>query len=264
MQKAIGEAYFSSSILKKEPHYHDRHQIILILKGTVQFCVNGTDHTATRGSILIFSRYENHSLSVLSREYERYVLQLDPAAITMESRIYALLTNRPEGFCNAIDITPMLPEMEGLFRRIMQEYQMPQPLAEDMQQLLVSQLLILLYRFLPQQPHFDEDLYALQRKLENHCGAQYTLSALAAELNISPSSLSHRFKKLTGSSVMEYLLICRIATAKRYLAETDLDVCRIVELCGFSDSSNFSRTFKNRCGLSPSAFRKQYKDRGMF
>ena len=81
MQKAIGEAYFSNSILKKEPHYHDRHQIILILKGTVQFCVNGIGGTASRGSILIFSRYENHSLSVLSQEYERYVLQLDPAAV---------------------------------------------------------------------------------------------------------------------------------------------------------------------------------------
>ena len=192
MQKAIGEAYYSCSILKKEPHYHDRHQIILIVNGTVRFCVNGTSYTATQGNILIFSRYENHSLSVLSQEYERYVLQLDPAAITMESRIYALLTNRPEGFCNAINIAPMLPEFRELFRQILREYQSAQPLAEDMQQLLINQLLILLYRFLPQQPHFDEDLYTLQRKLENHCGQQYSLASLAAELNISPSSLSHR------------------------------------------------------------------------
>lgn len=261
MGNSMSDAYYSDSILKKDPHYHDCHQLILVRNGDVQFCVNNTVHTAHRGHILIFSRYENHAISVLSPKYERYVLQLDPESTSMESHIYALLTNRPEGFCNAIDISSQLADFEALFCRLLQEFQHPKTFSEDMQQLLINQLLIMLYRFLPQMPNFDEDLYALQRKLENHCGQPYTLASLAAELNISPSSLSHRFKALTGSSVMEYLLTCRIAMAKRYLAQTELDICQIVERCGFSDGSNFSRTFKNRCGLSPSAFRKKYKAR---
>ena len=39
---------------------------------------------------------------------------------------------------------------------------------------------------------------------------------------------------------------------------TDMRIGEIVEHCGFSDSSNFSRTFRAVTGLSPSEFRKQY------
>ncbi len=99
----------------------------------------------------------------------------------------------------------------------------------------------------------------LQHRFAEQYDDPYTLEALAKEYNVSPSSLSHRFKEVTGMSVMEYLLSCRLAAAKNLLIETDLPIGEIVEQCGFSDSSNFSRTFKARTGLSPSAFRNLYK-----
>jgi len=43
------------------------------------------------------------------------------------------------------------------------------------------------------------------------------------------------------------------------LAETDWEIGTIVEECGFSDNSNFSRTFKKTTGLSPTEFRKQFR-----
>jgi AraC-like DNA-binding protein len=43
------------------------------------------------------------------------------------------------------------------------------------------------------------------------------------------------------------------------LAETNYSIGEIIEKCGFSDNSNFSRTFKRLTGLSPSDFRKKYK-----
>ena len=50
-----------------------------------------------------------------------------------------------------------------------------------------------------------------------------------------------------------------MAKAKQMLAETDSSIGAIVEKCGFSDDSNFSRSFKKLTGLSPSGFRKKYK-----
>ena len=58
---------------------------------------------------------------------------------------------------------------------------------------------------------------------------------------------------------MGYLQSCRMVAAKKYLAGTSKSIGEIVEICGFSDSSNFSRSFKEQVGCTPSEFRKKYR-----
>ena len=134
-------------------------------------------------------------------------------------------------------------------------------LADEMEQLLVKQLLITIYRCTAVDfCNIHNDVVSnVKRQFENSCNDHYTLDALAKQYSVSVSSLSHRFQAATGVSVMEYLQSCRIANAKQMLVETDYSIGQIVEKCGFSDSSNFSRAFKKLNGLSPSGFRKKYK-----
>ena len=100
---------------------------------------------------------------------------------------------------------------------------------------------------------------SIQQQFESNFIAKYTLQSLSRQHHVSPSHLSHQFKQATGTSVMGYLNSCRFAAAKRYLAETDFEIGRVVELCGFSDNSNFSRSFKNITGLTPTEFRIQFR-----
>jgi len=86
-----------------------------------------------------------------------------------------------------------------------------------------------------------------------------SLGELAEECHMSISYLSHLFKETTGMSVMEYLNACRMLAAKKYLATTDLPIGEIVTMCGFSDDSNFSRNFKQKTGMTPSEFRRNYR-----
>ena len=99
----------------------------------------------------------------------------------------------------------------------------------------------------------------VQRYLEQNLTRRITLEEIARQFHLSQSYLSHLFKDITGSSVLGYMTACRLQTAKRYLARTQWPISRIVEESGFTDSSNFSRTFKQATGMSPSQFRKQYK-----
>ncbi len=261
MQSIVKTVYRSSGSLNIRPHFHDCHQIIFIVKGAADFCVNNKKLSAAAGDIAIFSRYENHSVLGCSDEYERFVLHIDPYVANRKSPVYSLLTDRPVDFCNVINVSSNLDEIMDTFNHILSEHSGESKLADEMEQLLVKRLLITIYRCtsLNFDYIYDEVVVDIKRQFENESHKHFTLAMLAKQQCLSISSLSHRFRAATGISVMEYLQSCRIANAKQMLAETDFSIWDIVEKCGFSDNSNFSRTFKKLTGLSPSDFRKKYK-----
>lgn len=261
MGSIIQAAYHSEEMVSKRPHFHTCHQIILIENGNVDFCVNGNTLHAGPGDLAIFSCYEDHSVFVRSTQYQRFVLQLTPSADDRECPAHSLLTDRPAGFSHVISILPCREQITGIFSQLIEEYQSQQSLSEWMLQSLVNQLLIAVFRCtgLENKTFRDSVVSDLKRQFEHHFSQRYSLEMLARKYCISVSALSHRFQATTGTSVMDYLLSCRIAHAKQLLANTDLSVGEIIEACGFSDSSNFSRTFRRVNGLSPTAFRKKFK-----
>lgn len=264
MQGIMHSAYYSSDIMKTSTHHHDCHQLLFIVEGQVEICVNGTAYTANSGSIVIFSRYENHSVKILSQSYKRYILRISPQFNSEQSKVYSLLSNRPVGFNNILNIKDSIDEYKKLFSMILKEINSGDSLSEEMKQALINRLLIMLYRASPKnEDYFEEQslnlVLKLQREFETNYSLDYSLAEIAKKYNLSISSLSHQFKKITGISVMNYLLSCRIASAKNFLVKTDLSIGEITELCGFSDNSNFSRTFKKLNGISPTEFRNNYK-----
>lgn len=260
MLSPVLEAYFSSNAVRHHTHYHDCHQLLFIVKGSAEIRINNTVSVADAGHLAVFSRFETHAVHVLTPEYERFVLRINPAAGN-GNRLYSLLFNRPDGFCNVIDTKEEAPVFHQLFADLVAEQHAYRRLTADLQQALVHTLLIRLYRCMPlsflAEDRFDV-VFSLQQRFENDLHSTYVLADLAREYGMSASSLSHRFKEITGTSVMGYLQSCRLAAAKALLAQSTLGIGEIVERCGFSDNSNFSRTFKQLVGVSPSQFRKRY------
>ncbi len=264
MKKLVQSAYYSENAMKKSTHYHDCHQIILVVDGQIEFCVNEAIQRATAGDIVIFSRYEHHAITVLSERYKRYILRIDPMVNSRENRLYSLFSNRPAGLNNVLPAAGKTADFVRLFQQITEERETASPLSDELLELLINQLLIMIYRQMPEALQLLKDtrfdtVADIQRRFESHPAENYSLSGLSREYHISSSSLSHLFKKITGSPVMDYLLSCRIAAAKRYLSHGNLSIGEIVERSGFSDNSNFSRTFKRVTGLTPTAFREKYK-----
>ena len=260
MQNILEDAYYLDNAQKKGAHFHNGHQLIFVTCGEAEYCVNNAKQRVRAGDIIIISRFENHAFTVLSEEYQRYVLHIGANVTGEGSHLFSLLFNRPRGFRNTVDVSGDMDAFLHLFQRLVEEFQCPGKLSEDMQKLLLQEMLILVYRQYPELISYDPVVYAVQQKLENSCGSTHTLADLAKEHNISMSSLSHRFRAATGTTVMQYLLFCRLALAKTLLTTTKLGVGEIVEKCGFSDSSNFSRTFRKQVGLSPTAFRQKNKE----
>lgn len=87
--------------------------------------------------------------------------------------------------------------------------------------------------------------------------APITLDVICADLHISKYHLCHLFKKVTGVSIMDYLLKTRIAAAKELLLSGDMSVGAIAAACGFSSTAYFCQAFKRHTGRSAQQFRKE-------
>ena len=70
-----------------------------------------------------------------------------------------------------------------------------------------------------------------------------------------PYHLNRLMKNATGTTLHQYLINFRIDAAKRYLRDTDYQVSKISELCGYNNFCNFSTDFKRKTGLTPSLYR---------
>jgi len=244
-------------------HFHDCHQLIYVRSGSSVFTIGEKTYDARPGTLLLISRFEQHSALKQSDDYARFNLQIAPDAQNSApfslQPLLSVLVNRPGHFSHAADMSGC-SQMEELLFRLVEETQSPSALCEEMQNLLFFQLLILLCRRYPNLIAGGgrqlQQISQVQQFLQENLARKVTLEELSHRFHVSASHLSHLFKALTGQSVMEYLFSCRLAAAKNLLTQTDWPVSHIVESCGFTDNSNFSRSFRAAEGLTPSEFRK--------
>nr|MBA3847048.1 helix-turn-helix transcriptional regulator [Planctomycetota bacterium] len=85
-----------------------------------------------------------------------------------------------------------------------------------------------------------------------------TLAEIARELGMSESSLSHRFKRDTGLSVMERSRALRIEAARAMLLRDGTSVKSAARQLGFSSAFHLSRVFTELCGLPPMEWRRRH------
>ena len=78
----------------------------------------------------------------------------------------------------------------------------------------------------------------------------------AKQLNISYDYFRHKFKEITGFSPQGYIINKRLETAHYMLHSTNYSCTEISEKCGFSDSAQFSKMFREKYNMSPGQCRK--------
>lgn len=98
----------------------------------------------------------------------------------------------------------------------------------------------------------DVSLYLQENYAEN-----LTLDKIANHFHISKSSLTVNFKTITGTTINEYVRICRVRKAKSLLLKTDLSITEIAAQTGFGNVTYFERVFRAFYEMSPLRFRKQ-------
>jgi two-component system response regulator YesN len=92
--------------------------------------------------------------------------------------------------------------------------------------------------------------------IENHLVEDIKISEIADSLFCSEHHLMRVFKQEYGWSIVEYITKERIRKAGELLMNTDWNITMISKMCGYDDSSYFTRVFKKAVGVTPSVYRK--------
>jgi AraC-like DNA-binding protein len=113
--------------------------------------------------------------------------------------------------------------------------------------------------FTTSQHHDPKQDYAIRIKLyiENNLHRAITLDELSEGVNLSKSYLLDIYKSIYHISPIKHHQIMRINKARYMLRYTQQNVSEIGAALGFQRIHDFSRTFKNIEGVSPTVFREQ-------
>ena len=111
--------------------------------------------------------------------------------------------------------------------------------------------------------HSDEE--SLSHSVVAYVNSHYTdtdisLKQLAGIFLYSQKYVSFLFKKLTNVGFSDYLNHLRIQHALSLINNKMTSVTQISEMCGFSDPLYFSKVFKKKMGVSPTAYIQQKGD----
>ena len=104
---------------------------------------------------------------------------------------------------------------------------------------------------------FNHRMEKIRQHLDKHFAAPVRLEQLCELSGLHEANLCRQFKKHTGLCIGDYLKQRRLAAAMHRLKNTGEKIVTICHDCGFSDISNFNRTFRQLTGKTPSAYRTE-------
>lgn len=93
-------------------------------------------------------------------------------------------------------------------------------------------------------------------EIELDSARAWETAQLAVLVNLSDSRFRHLFKEETGRTINQYLRERRMERAEILLRTTFLSIKEVMSEAGASSMSHFVQHFKQRYGMTPTAYRK--------
>ncbi len=92
-----------------------------------------------------------------------------------------------------------------------------------------------------------------------HLHEPLTVDDLARRALLSSRTFARRFRAVTGTTPMQWLLRQRVLHAQRLLEATDLPIELVAQQCGFGTATSFRTHFRRLAGTSPAAYRRTFR-----
>ncbi|SEL64463.1 Transcriptional regulator GlxA family, contains an amidase domain and an AraC-type DNA-binding HTH domain [Streptacidiphilus jiangxiensis] len=113
-------------------------------------------------------------------------------------------------------------------------------------------------RSLPEEIGNDPLAEVVTWALDN-LSKQFDVEVLAARAYMSRRTFDRRFRSLTGSAPLQWLISQRVLQAQRLLETTELSVDEVARRCGFRSPVALRGHFRRQLGVSPAVYRSTFR-----
>lgn len=238
--------------------------ILWMESGVNHFKIDGKTDTFQKNQIVFLTEF--HQVEALSIEKIRFLRFNRP--------FYCVLNHDTEVSCKGVlffgaSHLPViqipakeLDKFETLWKMFCIEMDSNDNLQIDMLQMMLKRYLILCTRIYKmqildlEQPSDYDLIREFNFLVEQHFKTKHTIAEYAELLHKSPKTLSNLFSKAGTKTPLQFIQDRKILEARRLLYYSDLQIQEIAYEIGYEDVQTFSRFFKKKEGISPSAFRE--------
>lgn len=250
----------------EKSHIHRELEVTMVLSDQVQCTIGSTRRTLRANTLILFNNFEHHCINVPNESYYRHTCLFLPAFLGTDSEddLLTCFFVRPVPDANLI---PLDAADAALFSMLFEQLERTAALPAEAYarrqelKLLLRVLLIEINRrhrmiYGPEAPGsgaFTLISQVVSSIQENLASPDNTLDILSRQFALSRTKLASEFKAVTGTTLHQYLLDCRIWHSAQLL-EQGASVEEAGTAAGFRAAAHFSRCFKARTGQSP----KQY------
>ncbi|MBR2965444.1 MAG: AraC family transcriptional regulator [Clostridia bacterium] len=241
------------------PHLHSRYEIYYNITGATGFIVDKKVYSCSGRDLFIIPKAKVHKAIVTpGSEYERCIVSIDSKIVDYINSMPHASRNLAWLDCVGDTLTAKVTPDDAMHEKILsfvEKYNANQGELSKFALLLdFLEAVGSVFKSSPIATTMTHESLSVRALIAIEESFQNTkIADIAERLYVTGGHLGKVFKSEMGMSISDYLILRKIAEAKKLLY-MGLSVKEACHLSGFGNYSNFIRTFKNIEGYPPGKF----------
>ena len=241
-------------------HCHQTYLIQLVDRGINHFSCNGSRYSVGKGTILLMTPEEIHNGCGNRDEALHYkVFYLNEKELSDDNSGFNI--DRHIRFNQTVLWNPEIANLINQLYTINSHDN--EFLAYELFQNIRNSLLLNYSNFKlnikESSRRYDEIVRRSKEYIHDQLQQPLRLVDISKSVYLSPFHLLRIFKEHTGITLHQYIINARIEKGKELIKSKRYSLGDLYYETGFSDPSNFTKSFKKITGQTPSQFRKIWK-----